>query len=181
MTMPAAAATRFEIVAPASSLEYEATSTLHAVRGKTAKLSGFIEAEIDADGTLALEPAPRMHLEFALDSLASGNPLQDLQLLRTIDNARFPRVSADLKGLVPGARPGDYLASGEITFAGRARRYDGPLSIAARGERLELRGDLKLDMRDFGLQPPRLAMLSVDPLVSVRLRATAVKIPNGNG
>ena len=56
---------------------------------------------------------------------------------------------------------------------GRARRYEGKLSLALAGENLTIDGELTVDIRDFGLRPPKLLILRVDPIVKVRLHLVA--------
>lgn len=155
-------------------MEFEASSTLHPVQGKATNLVGYLEANF-ADGTLALDPPPKMHVEFQVERLRSGNSLQDREMWKLIDSRRFPLIAADLRDIKPNGTPGSYSASGDITLAGRQRRYDGALSVTPNGEGVAVEGELVLDIRDFGLQPPRLLMVKVQPEVTVRLRLVATK------
>jgi hypothetical protein len=166
---------RYEVSSADSSLTFEAKSTLHALHGQATGLGGFVEAGWSADGTLDLQPQPQMHVEFPVAQLRSGNDLQDREMLKVIDGKRFPRVAADLRGLEPGATPATYKASGDITLAGRSRRYDGEFAIAHDEGRVTVDGELNLDIRDFGIKPPNLLVVKVDPLVRVRLRLVARK------
>jgi hypothetical protein len=155
-------------------LEFEASSTLHPVHGKATNLVGYLEANF-ADGTLVTEPPPKMHVEFQVERLRSGNSLQDREMWKLIDSRRFPLIAADLREVKPNGTSGSYSATGDITLAGRQRRYDGALSITPNGESVAVEGELVLDIRDFGLQPPRLLMVKVQPEVTVRLKLVATK------
>ena len=116
-----------------------------------------------------------MHVEFPIDQVASGNAIQDREMRKLVDAARFPKVAADLRSLELLSPPNRYKASGEITFAGRARGYDGEVTIAGDSERVTIDGELPVDIRDFGLKPPSLVILKVDPVLRIRLRLVARK------
>ncbi len=144
---------------------------MHPVHGSATQLTGFVDAVCD-DATVALDPPPQMHVEFPIEGLASGNGLQDRQMWKLLDSKRNPIVRADLREL-RGLGGNRYAAGGEITLCGRSRRYDGELTIALNGARMSVDGDLRLDIRDFGIQPPRFLTLTVQPEVNVRLRLVA--------
>jgi hypothetical protein len=166
---------RFAVSSEDSSLTFFATSTLFPVYGKATELSGHVEAAWSEQRTLSLAPEPRMHLELRVESLRTGNELQDREMWNLIDSKRFPKILADLRELGTGPLPGRYAAAGQITLAGLARRYEGELAIARDGARLTVGGDINVDVRHFGLKPMNLLVLSVEPLVRVRLNLVAVK------
>ncbi len=85
---------------------------------------------METDGRLAPAPAPRMHLELKVESLRTGNELQDREMWRLIDSKRFPKISADLWEVGAGTAAGRYPAAGQITLAGLGRRYEGELQCA---------------------------------------------------
>lgn len=161
-------------VQPADSwLTFEARSTLHPVHGRATQLDGFIEATWDGQGLPVATPAPRMHVEFPIEQLRSGNGVQDREMWKVVDSKRFPRVAADLRELHEQAEPGYYAASGDITLAGRSRRYEGDLKFAHEGELVTVEGALSVDIRDFGLRAPNLLIVKVDPVVKVHLHLVA--------
>ena len=110
-----------------------------------------------------------------MESLRTGNDLQDREMWKLIDSKRFPRIVGDLRELGAAAVPGRYTAAGQITLAGLARRYEGELQLARSGDDLRVAGDISVDVRDFGLKSMNLLVLSVEPLVRVRLRLLARK------
>ena len=150
-------------------MTFEARSTLHPVRGKTTDLDGYVEASWTADGSLAAQPPPKMHVDFPVEKLSSGNGMQDREMWKLVDSRRFPRAAADLRDLVPASTPGRYTAGGDVTLVGRARRYDGELTMHRDGDAVTVDGELDIDIRDFGLKPPNLLIMKVDPIVHVRL------------
>ena len=164
---------RYIVSAPNSTLVFEARSTLHAVRGKATGLSGEAEFGLDSDGGVVAQPAPKMHVEFPVENLTTANLMQDREVWKLIGSVTYARIAADLRELRPAGSPEHYEASGDITLAGRARRYEGKLSLALAGENLTIDGELTVDIRDFGLRPPKLLILRVDPIVKVRLHLVA--------
>lgn len=179
MSVPidSAAGTRYAVTPATSSLAFEARSTLHSVHGTAADLSGFIEVTWSADGTFVTDSAPKMHVEFPVESLRTGNGLQDREMWKVVDSKRFPRVAGDLRDLPPASTSGTYAATGDITLAGRSRQYQGELTFTHEGDGLTIDGEVSVDIRDFGLKPPSLLMMKVDPVVQVRLHLVATKVP----
>lgn len=166
-----AACSRYVVVPRETKLEFIASSSLHPVKGSVAEVRGYIDAAA-ADSSLSLEPAPSMHLEFPVEGLRTGNPMQDREMWKRLDSKRSPTVVADLRELRPVA-PGRYRASGDITLVGRTRRYEGELAVSVDGKRLTVDGTLPLDIRHFGLAPPRFLMFRVAPVLDVRLHFVA--------
>ncbi|HEY6485570.1 MAG TPA: YceI family protein [Candidatus Cybelea sp.] len=167
---------RFEVSSADSSLTFFATSTLFPVYGKATEIGGFVEAAWNENGTLSTHPVPRMHVELKVESLKTGNELQDREMWKLIDSRRFPKIVAELRELSSGALPGRYNAAGQITLAGLARRYEGELLPAHDGDHLRIGGEINVDVRDFGLKSMNLLVLSVEPLVRVRLRLVAKRV-----
>jgi hypothetical protein len=166
---------RFEVIGE-SNLTFFATSTVLAAFGKTTQLNGHIDAGWNADGTLAAKPAPRAHIEFMVESLRTGYDLQDQEMWKLIDSKRFPKISADLLEFSPGVAVGRYTAAGQITLRGLSRRYEGEFTLDRDDDRVTLRGEQKIDVRDFGLKPINLLVLSVAPLVRVRLYLVLIRV-----
>jgi hypothetical protein len=160
------------VVPTSSSLGFDAKSTLHAVHGTASQLTGFVEATLE-NGGIALEPPPAMHVEFPVERLTSGNALQDKETWKLIGSARNPTIVADLRELTPGSGA-TYHAAGEITMSGRKKNYAGDLTIVVERDRMVVDGTLVVDIRDFGLTPPRLLMVTVQPEVSVKLHLVAI-------
>jgi len=162
--MPASSrCNRYVVVPSETKLEFIASSSLHPVKGSASELRGQLEVGWN-DGDV----------EFAVERLRSGNDMQDRQMWKLLDSKRNPRVVADLRELQP-AGPRQYAASGDITLAGKTRRYTGELGVARDGGRVTVDGRLPLDIRDFGLKPPRFLMFTVAPVVEVRLRLVAAE------
>lgn len=166
---------RFEVSSADSSLTFYAASPTQSAYGKTTELNGFFDLAWNADGSVAAEPAANMHVEFKVESLRTGNELQDREMWKLIDSKRFPKIAGDLCTLSSGAVRGRYGAAGQITLAGLARRYEGEFRLDREPQRIALDGEVKIDVRDFGLKPIKLLVLGVAPLVRVRLHLVATK------
>jgi hypothetical protein len=50
------------------------------------------------------------------------------------------------------------------------------LTVVCRPDQLTVDGALKLDIRDFGIKPPRFLMFTVQPVVDVRLHLVATLV-----
>jgi YceI-like domain len=169
----AAQTLRYTVSRAGSVLTFAAKSTLHSVSGKNTMLDGFIRAGIDEGGKLIFDPLPVMHLDFLVEQLRSGNTMLDQQMWKLIDSKRFPRITADLRTLAPTDSPFRFTGSGDITLAGRMKRYGGTIDFSVSGTDLIFEGDLDVDIRDFGLTPPNLLIIRVDPIVKVHLHLVA--------
>ena len=123
-----------------------------------------------------IDPAtgPTARLELAVDRLRSDNPLFERELQRRVDARRHPRIIGELRGLHELGPPGSYTAEGDLTFHGVTRRVAGELRLLVEGDgAIQLEGEQVFDIRDFGIDPPKLLLLKADPEVKVRVRLAA--------
>ena len=86
-------------------------------------------------------------------------------------------VAAEVRNVRTTTRSGTYAATGELALAGRMQRYEGTFAFRGDRDRIALDGELRVDLRSFGLRLPSLVMLTVDPMVTVRLHLVAVRVP----
>jgi polyisoprenoid-binding protein YceI len=108
--------------------------------------------------------------------LRSGNPLEDRELQRRIDARRFRTIDGRLTAIDGTEEAGRYRVRGEITFRGVTNVYEDEMTIAQVDERtLQLAGSTRFDIRDFGMEPPRIFLLRVHPEVEVRVAICARK------
>ncbi|MGZ4702644.1 MAG: YceI family protein, partial [Ilumatobacteraceae bacterium] len=137
-------------------------------------LEGWLELD-SSDGKINNDQASRGHLEFPIDNLKSGNPLEDREMRRRTDARRYPTISGDLKAMKQTGDTSRYLVSGDLTFRGVARTYEDEMTVEIDGGTVNLAGQSTFDIRDFGMEPPRILMLRVQPEVTVRVEIVAEK------
>jgi polyisoprenoid-binding protein YceI len=117
---------------------------------------------------------PRGRVSLRVERLVSGNPLQDRELRRRIDARRFPTIDGELTGLRAIDNGGRYRVRGDVTFRGVTRTYEDEMVFTLAGDRLvEMDGRATFDIRDFGMTPPRILMLKVEPEVEVTAHIVA--------
>jgi hypothetical protein len=166
---------RYRIVPERSYVWIEARSSLHPIHSKTDGLEGFVELQIGPEGTVDLTVRPVGHLSFPVGRLSSGNRMEDREMQKRIDAQRYPTIEGVLDQMDKSGGDGSYRVSGDITFRGVAHRYQDDMTVdAVDGQTIQLAGKSRFDIRDFGMQPPRVLMLRVEPEVDVRVEIVAV-------
>ena len=153
-----------------------ARSSLHPIRVETGGLEGYLDAEsVDGGVRLGLP----IHVELEASLIRSGNALLDGELERRLEVRKYRRVvgeARELKPLDPAA--GRYWVRGDLTLHGVTRVLDAQLTLRTLSDgAFELAGERAIDMRDFGLTPPKLLIFRVYPEVQVRLRLVALSEP----
>jgi len=167
---------RYRIDPARSRVRIEARSSLHPIHSETDGLEGWVELDLDGGERIDLTVAPRAHLELAVDRLRSGNALEDRELKRRIDARRFPTISGDLSAMEATDRPGCYRVRGHVTFRGVSRPSEDEMTVSVdHADCLRMVGTSVFDIRDFGMEPPRILLLKVQPDVTVSVDITAPK------
>jgi polyisoprenoid-binding protein YceI len=173
---------RYRIVPGRSRVWIEARSTLHPIRTETDGLEGWLDFEVRRGGRVDLRMAPSAHLELPVAQLSSGNALEDRELRRRVDARRYPTIAGDLTVMAATDVEGRYRVEGDLTFKGVTRRYEDEMTLeAVNGTMVILAGEKTFDVRDFGLEPPRILMLRVEPNVKVKVAIVAQKMTDGEG
>jgi polyisoprenoid-binding protein YceI len=149
----------------------EARSSMHPIQGEAEGLEGSIEAEV-AEGRIDVTREPRIQIELPVEKLRSGKKLEDAEMLRRIDARRYPRITGETTELKENN--GRYHIRGDLTFHGVTRQVEGEVTISAPDERsLLIEGEQIFDIRDFGVEPPKILMFKVHPDVRVRVQVVA--------
>jgi polyisoprenoid-binding protein YceI len=118
---------------------------------------------------------PEGELTLPVARLSSGNRLEDRELHKRIDERRFPTINGVLTKMeqIDGNQ---YRVSGNLAFRGVTRRVEDEMTVDVVDDRtVQLDGQATFDVRDFGMEPPRILMLRVEPDVVVRVVIVAVK------
>jgi polyisoprenoid-binding protein YceI len=165
---------RYDIVPERSQVWIDATSSVHPIHSCTDGLEGFIELEVQRGGQVDLRVAPEGRLSLPVERLSSGSRLEDQELRRRIDARRYRSIDGRLVEMRAAGRDGQYLVRGEVTFRGVTNFHEGEMTIAQLDDTtLQLDGRSTFDIRDFGMEPPRILMLRVHPQVTVTVSILA--------
>lgn len=164
-------ATRYSVDASSAAVVFTASSSVHAIRS-VGSASGWFQAAIDGTEFAATGDFDG-HLEVPLDGLSSGNPLIDREMKRRLAAGTHPMIVADLESAVLTAA-GDMTVTGTIDFLGVEILVEGEIAVAD-GPRLVGTGEF--DIRWWGLEPPRLLILRVDPIVTVDIDLPLITEP----
>jgi YceI-like domain len=177
---------RYHIVPERSRVWIDARSNVHPIHSSTDGLEGYVD--LDAvhtvsreDGTDAPDPVhvgenPTGKLSLRVDRLSSGNRFEDRELHKRVDVRRYPTIDGVLTGMKPVGTGGRYTVSGDVAFRGVTRPCEDEMTVTPVDERtIRLEGRSTFDIRDFGMEPPRILMLRVEPAVVVRVDIVATK------
>jgi polyisoprenoid-binding protein YceI len=162
------------IIPERSRVWIDARSSVHPIHSTTDGLEGFVD--LDADRNAVVGAHPTAQLSFPVDRLSSGNRLEDRELHQRIDARRYPTITGVLTGVLRVADDGRFLVRGDLTLRGVTRSVEGYITLTTVDERtIRLTGESTFDVRDFGMKPPRILMLRVEPEVKVRVEIYAEK------
>jgi polyisoprenoid-binding protein YceI len=79
-----------------------------------------------------------------------------------------------LTGVVAGADDGRFLVRGDLTFRAVTRSVEDHITLTVVDDHtIRLEGESTFDVRDFGMEPPRILILRVAPDVKVRVEIIA--------
>ena len=165
----------FHIVPGESSLETEVRSSVHPIHSRSTELSGHVEGSFDQEGQPDLTQPHQARVELPVRSVSSGNRLNDGEMLRRVEAQRYPTLAFEVAGVSRGEgdQDGRYMGTVTVEAHGRIRKQEVPFHLVVDGDRLVLDAVQTFDMRDFGLQPPRIFTLKVEPEVQVTVHLVA--------
>src|SRR6202046_559094 len=123
-------------------------SSLPPFTTETRGITGWLEADTRADGSLDLDQRVSGELELAVERLTSGNQLYDRELRRRIDARRFPTIAGRLTGIVADGSHPNYAVTGEVTFHGKTRTFGHGMQIVVSPEVVALTGEDVFDIRE---------------------------------
>lgn len=165
---------RYDIVPERSEVWIKATSSVHGIQYRADGLAGFVALDVGRGGQLDLGVGPTGQVSLAVDRLSSGSRIEDQELRRRIDARRYPRIDGRLAGVQATGRDGRYVVRGEVTFRGVTNSHEDEMTISQLDDAtLQLDGRSTFDIRDFGMEPPRILMLRVHPEVEVTVAIVA--------
>jgi polyisoprenoid-binding protein YceI len=164
----------YVIVPEQSRVTIDARSNLHPIHSETDGLTGYIDFDPEAPDQSGQEVAGKLSLPVV--RLSSGNRLEDRELQKRINAKRFPTIDGVLTGMKRVDGDGRYRVSGTIGFRDATKQVEDNMEITVVDDNsVRLTGQSTFDIRDFGMEPPRILMLRVEPEVVVRVDITAQK------
>ena len=168
--------TRYRIVPERSRVWIEARSNVHPIHSTTDGLDGYVDLSTDPDGNVDAGETVAGKLSLPVTRLSSGKKFEDGELHRRIDTRRYPTIDGVLTNMRRVDGDGSYRVTGDLTFRGVVRRVEDDMTVeVVDAGTLKLAGESRFDIRDFGMEPPRILVLKVEPVVTVRVEIFATK------
>ena len=161
----------FRVLSQGSSIETEVRSSLHPIHGETRELRGEVWGEFDSEGAPQLDRPHGGRFELPVKSIRSGNRLNDMEMQRRAEADRYPTIA--FEATRAWSQDGRYRVSVAVTARGQTRTIDEEFTLRREGRSVVLEGEHTFDMRDFGMNPPRILTLRVEPEVRVKVRVVA--------
>ena len=161
----------YTLVPERSAVVLDVSTSLGPITFGANGVEGFIEAVVEDGAIDAATSPPAAHLELLVKRMTSGNSAYDSELHRQIGARRFPTAYLDLYAASPLDPPSStFRVHGEVTLRGVAVPAEGVV-VAELPEPglLVVSGEDSLNISDFGIPPPSLFMIKIDPEVKIRL------------
>ena len=144
---------------------------MHAIDGRASEVNGTVDVDLAGSQVRGVSAG---RVEVPVRSLRSGNPLEDAELQRRVDARRFPTIVGEVRTATPvDGEAGVFRVDGDLTFHGVTQAITGELRITSDGDRVRIEGEHVFDVREFGIKPPRILMLRVEPDVRVTINLVA--------
>ena len=168
--------TRYRITPERSYVWIDARSNVHPIHSTTDGLEGFVEVTFSPDGSVDVAAPVAGNLSLTVDHLSSGNRMEDRELQRRIDSRRYPKIEGTLDKIAPSEESESYLVGGDIAFRGVSRHHEDVMHISSVDDlTIRLAGKSTFDIREFGMEPPRILLLKVEPEVDIRVEIFGVR------
>jgi hypothetical protein len=111
-------------------------------------------------------------IQLAFDPMEGGDMLLRREARKALDTSTYPAARLALEGAA--ASPGALAKlSGQLSYRGRSVGISPIVDGRFDEHKVEARTRFTLDVRDFGLKPPRLLFLKVDEIVEVEVELFA--------
>jgi polyisoprenoid-binding protein YceI len=164
-TALAPAMQRYQISIAESEVGFDGSSTLHDFTGRSRAVHGELRTALDAVATTS-----GGSFWFEARTLDTGNSSRDSEMRETLEVDTFPRISFTIDGIrgALGAARSRVQANGRFTIHGIERTRSFPIEVErlAAG-RLRVRGELRFDITEHRIEPPRVLFVSMDEEVRV--------------
>jgi polyisoprenoid-binding protein YceI len=146
---------------------------VHPILMQTTGFEGYFEAEVEGGAVRLATPT---HIQLPVALLKSNNAMVDGELQKRLEARKFPYIEGDLKQ-VDSSEPNKSVLTGELSLHGvrQSLQVTVLLRASADGSMFEIAGEKVIDMRDFGLEPPKFLFFKVDPRVRIQAWLVARK------
>jgi polyisoprenoid-binding protein YceI len=146
---------------------------LHPSHIEANALSGVIECELDDQGKPRLDQPYKAELSLPVEAIKSGNGIQDREMRRRFDVGRYPTITARVTKGEALEGEGHYRAIAQLTMHGQTREITGDIQLHVDGTTMTIDGQQVINVKDFGIDPPRLIILKVEPDVDLTVHIVA--------
>jgi polyisoprenoid-binding protein YceI len=164
---------RFRVNPEKSTVDVRLRVNLHPSHVSTSALSGTIDCELDAAGRPRLDRPYGARLTLPVKAISSGNALQDREMRRRFDASRYPTITVNVDTGESLGKTDRYRAVGRLTMHGQTREIAANVRVRTSGREMTITGKQVLNVREFGIDPPRLILLRMEPEVDVRVHIVA--------
>jgi polyisoprenoid-binding protein YceI len=140
---------------PASTMVIKGTSSLHDWSSDVTKMDGNLIVKSETGGPDRIE---EFNLTIPVVSIKSDKNVMDNKTYEALKMKEFPEIRFHLDE-VKSMTPDRISASGKLTIAGKSRDVhieSGYYKLSA--SKIELRGQKKIKMTDFAVEPPTALM-----------------------
>jgi hypothetical protein len=159
---------RHVVVPTMSRLYIDVQTTGKPIWGKGIWMSGWFRGALSGD-QLLLDPKPEMHLDVPIASLRSENPFYDREMRAVMASRRHPSLLASLRDIWALSTPNHFGVIGDITVRGTTLPVEGTLKVSIFDKRLIVSGEQMMDIRKFGVEPPKIPLVTIKPEFLVRI------------
>lgn len=169
----------YQIDPARSKLKVSGRSSLHPMHGsaRSACLLGTIEATVSG-GAIDCSAPTSGTVQFPVEQLSFGNSLYDRELPKRLETRQHPLIVIELKG-TKDAGDRKLLLDLDLRFHGIGQHFSEEVSIGVEGDdTIVVSGRHSFDVRDFGVQPPKMLGMSVKPDFEVEVEVVATKRPS---
>lgn len=155
-----------------SRIEITARAPLHSTHATCSAVSGRFRADL-------VGSVPKGEVagfaEVEVKSFKSGNRLLEMNTLRHIGARAHPTARFEIDSVEPleDAPVTRVRVRGFMRFHGTTREIEADPTVTTEDGIVTISGDWTLRQSDFGLNPPRLAILKVDDDIEVEFRLVA--------
>ena len=164
---------RFRVNTARSTVKVGLRVNLHPSHIDANALSGFIECEVDEQGKPRLDQPYGAELTLPVEAIKSGNGIQDREMRRRFDVSRYPTITATVTRGEALEGEGRYRAVAQLTMHGQTREITGDVQLGVNGTTMSIDGQQVINVKEFGIDPPRLIILKVEPDVDLQVHIVA--------